>query len=185
MKKELLLTKRKQFVVGMIKGIFGEAGGSRVRKLQAKVVSSAEASGNPVAKCLVADTIKALVEAKILLRIAKGIAPGDEANGEKIPSVLHEWDQKAFDSYEIRTVMRRPAKKKRVKKAKDEIKATAPSVPPETTEDWYTRHKRETREMEAQYEAMGLILAGRKELEEQVEESIENVRRCFANREAK
>lgn len=190
-KRELLLTERKSAVMGIILGILKANAEKdepfRIRKLHKQLTDAAKQMEKPASNCLIGDTIKMLVEAKILVPVEKKVAPGDAAKGSRVESILYDWDQAVFESHSIRIVTARPPKKPRTRKGAV-VKASdiAPIITPEVTpQEWYTALIKDIEEMEATYALLGAKLAQLKAEKAEVDESIANVMKCFAQREGK
>lgn len=182
-KKDLLLTERKKTVLLMILEILSlqraDKEPYRIRKLHNKLIVRGRDMAKPPSNCLVATTIKDLVEAEILTVVEKGITEKDAENGRHMESVLYDWNDKVFGSYEVKVVRSKPPKARK----KREKPVAEPPVTEEaqTHEDWHLALKQEIRDKEAQYAALGVDIAQLKELDE----SAENVRKCFLQRRRK
>lgn len=183
-KKELLLTDRKKMVLLMILEILEEQRESqepyRIRKLHNKLTTRAKGMEKPASNCLIGDTLKELVEAEILAVIEKGVTEKDVQDGKRMESVLYDWNPAVFAAYEIKVVRSKPPKER-----KKSEKISAPVIAEETPEDWYAGLCRGIAEKELRYALLGEEITRDKELKAEVDESIANVRKCYARREGK
>lgn len=174
-KKQLELTVKQRCILAMIIGLMVDMPSSRIRKIHAQLDKKYE---KPPSHKLVSTTIQKLEAAKVLEMIEFKALPG-----EKMKSALYEWNREIFESYEV-VIIKQKKRKAGEKKQKDTL--PPPIIEKQATpEDWYSNLKKEIREKEAQHAALGEAIAELKKIAAEVDESIENVRKCFPQRGGK
>ncbi|AKM77796.1 MAG: hypothetical protein UY31_C0064G0011 [Candidatus Wolfebacteria bacterium GW2011_GWE1_48_7] len=171
-KKQLGMTMKQQRVMAMIIELLKEMPTSRIRGIHAHLDAKME---NRPCHSLVTATIQVLAEAKVLELIEFNKAPG-----QRMKSGLYQWHQGIFISYEIVTIKQRPRKVGKKPIAIEPVVAEE-----ETPEDYYTALCRLIPELEREYALLGEKIAARKSEKAAVDESIANVRSCFAGRMGK